>query len=364
MCWVSAPVYNLTISRTRAEANDTLWVEFEVPPKLKSKFIFRQGQHLTFVATINGTDTRRSYSICSAVGGPLAVAIKRVEGGAFSCHAHAEFRPGVQVRVLPPQGQFRSSLAPENDKDYLCIAAGGGITPVISIVQTILETEPASRVTLLYGNRRSQDVIFRERLLWLKNAHLARFQWLNIFSRETQAAPILSGRINNRKGAQLNRCLIDIAGYDEFFLCGPEAMMSEVARGLRAEGIEEAKIHYELFFTSAEDARKVLDKHRERARQFGGLTTEVCVRSGGREIVFELAADGENILDGALDAGLALPFSCKKGVCATCKARLVEGEVDMDIHHALAPEEVAQGYLLTCQAHPISKRVMVDFDVG
>ncbi len=357
-------MHELEIARTNVEANDTLYVELAVPPDLVDAFSFKQGQYLTFAAFIDDEEVRRSYSICSAVGGPLAVAIKRIEEGAFSCHAHQHFVEGATVRVAPPEGEFTSRLDAGQARDYLCIAAGSGITPVISIVQTVLETEPLSRVTLLYGNRRSQDIIFRDRLLWLKNAFMERLQWINIFSQEEQAAPILNGRINNRKGGELNRCLIDIAGYDEFFLCGPEAMISEVARGLRGEGIDESHIHYELFFASPEDAQQAIAKHQARARDYAGLTTEVKVRFSGREVGFELTADGENILDGAIGNGLDLPFSCKGGVCATCKARLVEGEVDMDLNHALSREEVEQGYVLTCQAHPISNKVLVDFDVS
>ncbi len=356
-------MHELTIANIQSEPNDTLYVELDVPEELESAFRFQQGQYLTFSAEIDGKEVRRSYSICSPVGGPLAVAIKRIDEGAFSSWAHAAFSPGGSVKVSAPEGNFTSTLDAGNEKDYLCIAAGSGITPIISIVQSVLEKEPNSRVTLLYGNRRSQDIIFRERLLWLKNAYLQRFQWINIFSREEQAAPILNGRINNRKGGELNQCLIDIRGFDEFFLCGPEAMISEVSRGLRGEGVVDENIHYELFFASAEDAQKAIEKHHQRAKQYAGLTTEVRVRHSGREVSFELTADGENILDGAIDAGLDLPYSCKGGVCATCKARVLEGEVDMDLNHALSAEEVAQGYVLTCQSHPISRDVLVDFDV-
>ena len=356
-------MHSLTIHQTREEPNNTLYVELDVPHELEETFKFKPGQYLTFEASINGSQIRRSYSICQPVGGPLAVAIKKIEGGAFSQHAHNSFVAGSQVQLMPPEGQFTSSLNPEQEKDYLCIAAGSGITPVISIVESILETEANSRVTLLYGNRRSADIIFRERLLWLKSRFLTRFQWINIFSQEEQAAPILNGRINNRKGGELNQHLIHIAGFDEFFLCGPEAMISEVSRGLRSEGIDESNIHYELFFASAEDAQKALEKHHQRAEQYAGLTTEVRVRSGGREVAFDLTADGENILDGAINNGLDLPFSCKGGVCATCKARVVEGKVDMDLNHALSKSEVEAGYILTCQSHPISNKVVVDFDV-
>jgi len=358
-----ASPHRLTVVNTHMEPNDTLYVELAVPQSLASVYEFTQGQYLTFAAEVDGKEVRRSYSICSSVGGPLAVAIKKIDGGAFSQYAHECFRAGTEVNVLPPDGQFNSPIDVAQEKDYLCIAAGSGITPVISIVKTVLETECNSRVTLLYGNRRSVDMIFREQLLWLKSKYMSRLQWINIFSQESQAAEILNGRINNRKGGELNRCLIDIRGYDEFFLCGPEAMISEVSRGLRGEGIEESHIHYELFFASAEDARAAIAKHHERARQYAGLSTEVRVRSGGREVVFALTADGENILDGAMNNGLDLPFSCKGGVCATCKAKVVEGRVDMDLNHALSPTEIEQGYVLTCQSHPISDTVVVDFDV-
>lgn len=353
----------LTIKETRKEANNTLHVIFDVPDDLSQRYVFKQGQYLTFSAEINGEEVRRSYSICSAVGESLAVAIKKIEDGAFSQYAHAQFRAGASVSVMPPDGQFFTELDQDASNRYLLIAAGSGITPIISIAKTVLEQEPASFVTLLYGNRRSADIIFREQLLWLKNRYLSRFQWINIFSQESQDAPILNGRINNRKGRELNERLINISGYDEFFLCGPEGMISDVSRGLRATGVDESNIHYELFFASAEDARTAIQKHQERADKYAGLETQVAVRFGGREVRFELTADGENILDGAAESGLELPFSCKGGVCATCKAKVLEGEVDMDLNHALTEEEVAAGFILTCQAHPISDNVVVDFDV-
>lgn len=353
----------LTISGIHHEANDTLHVVFEVPEAVKDRYVFKQGQYLTFSARIEGEEIRRSYSICSAVGEPLAVAIKKIDGGLFSEHAHRSFAVGDTVLALPPDGQFYSEIQPDKQRNYLLICAGSGITPIISIAKTVLAQEPHSRVTLLYGNRRSADIIFREQLLWLKNRHLERFQWINVFSREIQDAPILNGRINNQKGAELNKCLIDIVGYDEFFLCGPEGLISEVSRGLRSMGIDEARIHYELFFASAEDARVAIARHQERARKYAGLNTEVRVRYGGREVVFDLTADGENILDGATQSGLELPFSCKGGVCATCKARVLEGEVEMDLNHALSADEVADGFVLTCQSHPISDKVVVDFDI-
>ena len=218
-------------------------------------------------------------------------------------------------------------------------------------------------MTLIYGNRRSSAIMFKERLGFLKNRYLNRFNWINVLSREEQDAEVLYGRINNRKGAELqHKHLIDIASTDEFFLCGPESMISEVSRGLRAEGVAESRIHYELFYSSAEDARAVIEKHHARVLQYAGQVSEVTVRADGRSINFELSADGENILDAALSHGADLPFSCKGGVCATCKARLMEGRVDMDLNHALSGEDLESGLILTCQAHPVTAKVVVDFD--
>lgn len=355
--------HTLTVAEVRREANDGLYVRFDVPDASAERFRFIPGQYLTLVAHIDGEEVRRSYSICSAAGEDLAVGIKRIEGGRFSEHAHAEFAVGQTVQALEPAGSFCSTLHKDQARRYLLIAAGSGITPILSIAKSVLATEPDSFVTLLYGNRRAADVMFREALLWLKNRHMARFQWINLFSRERQEAPLLNGRIDNDKGAQLDGLLLDIGSYDEYFLCGPEAMISEVSRGLRNSGVDPAQIHYERFFASAADAQEAAARHTARAERYGGLMTTVAVRHSGREVHFALTADGENILDGAIANGLELPFSCKGGVCATCKARVLEGQVDMDLNHALSEQEVASGFVLTCQAHPISDSVVVDFDV-
>ena len=205
-------------------------------------------------------------------------------------------------------------------------------------------------------------MMFRHDLAFLKNAHMERFHWINIFSREQQEVDLLSGHIDNRKGGALNQRLINIRGYDEFFLCGPEAMISEVSRGLRGEGITEDNIHFELFAASAENARTAIERHHKRAQEYKDMVSEVSILADGREYSFELSTDGENILDAGLRNGVDLPFSCKGGVCATCKARLLEGEVDMDLNQALRPEEIEDGFILTCQSHPISKKIVVDFD--
>jgi ring-1,2-phenylacetyl-CoA epoxidase subunit PaaE len=353
----------LTVAAVEPETDNAIKVSFEVPADLRDTFNYQPGQYLTLEARIDGEPVRRSYSICSGVNDQaLQVAIKRVEGGVFSNFANDALRCGDSVQVMPPQGNFFTPLDRSRARNYLFIASGSGITPVVSNIKSILEEEPDSRVTLLYGNQRTNTIMFRETLSFLKNRYLERFLWVNILSREDQGSDVLNGRLNNRKGAELNQRLIDLKSYDEYFICGPESMISEVSRGLRGVGVAEENIHYELFASSAEDARAVVEKHHARARAYGGKTSQVTVVMDGRSSQFELTADGENVLDAGLNHGMDLPFSCKGGVCSTCKAKLVEGEVDMDINHGLQPEEIEAGFILTCQSHPISDKVVVDFD--
>lgn len=353
----------LTIRDIRNETDNAVCLTFDVPEQLAETFAFVQGQYLTLKSQIEGSEVRRSYSICSGVDdGTLRVAVKKIEGGVFSTFVNEKLGAGDVIEVMPPAGTFFTPLHENNEHNYLCIAAGSGITPVISIIKTILTREPRSRVILLYGNQRVATIMFKEELEAIKNQYMSRFQWINILSRERQDIEILNGRINNRKGGELIQHLLDLHSVDEFFLCGPEAMISEVSRGLRSEGIDESRIHYELFAASAEAAAARVARHHERALKMAGMVSQVTVNADGRQTRFELTADGQNILDGALDNGVDLPFACKGGVCATCKAKLQEGEVDMDINHALEADELAAGYILTCQSHPVSEQVVVDFD--
>jgi len=360
---VDAQFHPLMVAAVQPETDQAMRISFLVPGELRPSFRYRQGQYLTLQVGIEGKMVRRSYSICSSVrDDKLQVAVKRVQGGVFSNFANESLAVGSVVDVLAPQGGFHTSLDPAASKNYLFIASGSGITPVISNIKTILEEEPHSEVTLLLGNQRSSTIMFREALCFLKNRYMTRFHWVNIMSREDQGADILNGRLNNRKGAELNRRLIDLGSYDEHFICGPESMISEVSRGLRAFGIDDSHIHYELFSASAEKARAVMDRHQARARAYGGKRCQVTVVMDGRASRFELASDGENLLDAGLNHGIDLPYSCKDGVCSTCKARLLEGEVDMDASHGLENAERAAGYILTCQAHPLSDTVVVDYD--
>ncbi|MEQ8495814.1 MAG: 1,2-phenylacetyl-CoA epoxidase subunit PaaE [Gammaproteobacteria bacterium] len=353
----------LPVATVRRLTEDAVCVRFAVPDTLSDQFRFRQGQYLTLRRAIDGEEVRRSYSICSGIDdGTLEIAIKAVPGGRFSTFANEALAAGDVLEAMAPAGSFTSELDPHAARNYLCIAAGSGITPILSIVKSILATEPGSQVTLLFGNQRVASIMFREELDRLKNRYMARFQLIHVLSRENREVDILNGRIDNRKGAALCRNLLDLQSVDAFFLCGPEAMISEVSRGLRASGIDESRIHYELFGASADDAAEVVRRHHARAEKFAGRNARVTIRLDGRETTLDLAPDGENVLDAALDAGLDLPFACKGGACATCKARVTAGEVEMDLCHALDAAEVAAGYVLTCQAHPVSDEVTIDFD--
>jgi len=357
--------YPLTIADVHPETDGAVCVTFEVPAEHDEKFRFIQGQFLTLRAEIDGEEVRRSYSICSGVNdGHLRVGIKRVKDGVFSNYANDNFNKGDTVEVMPPQGSFNSELNPDNRKNYMCLAVGSGITPILSIVKSVLSLEPNSQVTLIYGNRRSNTVMFKEELSFLKNCYMDRFQWINIMSQEDQGADLLNGHIDNKKGYLLQKHkLIDIHNTDEAFICGPESMMSEVSRGFRIEGLNDSQIHYELFASSSEDSQARLKKAQQRIHEYGEeKTSKVTVRADGRAIQFDLATVGENILDAGMHNGMELPYSCKAGVCSTCKCKLVKGQVDMDISHGLEEHEIEAGYILSCQAHPISDEVVVDFD--
>jgi len=360
---VESEFHELTIKELYSETRDAVCVTLDVPESIRSRFQYKQGQYLTLRLTIDGDETRRSYSICSGVSDDvLKIAIKRIDGGRFSTYANTVLRIGDIIEAMPPEGDFYTELNPSNSKYYLFIAAGSGITPVLSNIKSTLAIEAASHVTLIYGNQYATSIMFRDELDRLKNRYMQRFQLTHVLSREQRDPAIFSGRIDKRKSIELCQNLLDLECVDEVFLCGPEAMISEVSRGLRGVGVDEMKIHYELFGASAVDAATSMAKHHARARKFGGKLCEVTIKADGREITLALPPDGENILDAALVAGLDLPFACKGGACATCKAKLLAGEVEMDVRHALDEEEVELGYVLTCQAHPVSDRVLIDFD--
>ena len=350
----------LKIKEVRKETPDCVSVLFDIPDDYRDDFIFEQGQNITIKKEIDGEEIRRSYSICSApFENELRVAIKKVDAGKFSSFANLVLKAGDVLEVLPPTGKFNTKLKPENKKQYLAFAAGSGITPVISIIKTTLQTEPGSSFTLVFGNRGRQSIIFFEELEGLKNKYLSRFNFINILSREKTDAPINFGRINDDKLTEL-KGLIDYKTIDEFFICGPEEMIFCVKDFLENLDIDKKKIHFELFTTPGQ---KKLTDDRKQMTESTGPKSRITVKLDGRSFDFELGFDNDSILDAALKQGADLPFACKGGVCCTCKARLLEGQVEMDVNWGLEQEEVEQGFILTCQSHPTTEKVVVDFDI-
>lgn len=349
----------LKVARVDRETRDAVAITFEVPLELADTFRFAPGQHLTLRTQIDGTEVRRSYSLCApAHEGRLRIAVKRNPGGLFSNWANDTLQPGATLDVLPPLGHFHLPLDAAQARHYLAFAAGSGITPVLSIIATTLSAEPQSRFTLVYGNRASATVMFREELAALKDIYLERFNLVHILSREAQDIPLFHGRIDRDKVAALLAHWIPVDDVDAVFVCGPEGMMQGVREALLAAGVPEARIRMERFATSV--ARQAHAPHT--APQPGHTQCEVTVVLDGMTRNFALDKATENILEAGLKAGIELPYSCKSGVCSTCRAKLVEGEVDMDANFALEDYEVARGFVLTCQSYPVTDAVTVDYD--
>jgi len=356
--------HQLTIADIRKETPDCVSIAFEVPDELKTAYQFKHGQNLTLRTVLNNEEVRRSYSICSCpTDNELRVAIKKAPYGRFSVWANNMLKKGDVVEVLPPTGTFFTELNPTHKKKYLAFAAGSGITPVISIIKTTLLTEPGSSFTLVYGNQNRNSIIFKEQLEALKNKFMNRLAIHFLLSREQTDAAIYSGRIDREKLSLLSQKLIDVTGMDDIFICGPEQMIFTVKDWLQEQGVEKKKVHFELFTTPGEKA-EVRSRKPETGKE--ETTTEksrITVRLDGIAFDFELPYNGETVLEAALQQGADLPFSCKGGVCSTCKAKLLEGRVHMDTNYALEQEEVDAGYILTCQSHPRTEKVVIDFDI-
>ncbi len=352
--------YNLRVRDIRRETADTVSVAFDVPDDLRDLFQFIPGQYLTLRTVIDGSDERRSYSICSAPHeNDLRVAIKKVEGGVFSTFANEQLRVGDELRVMPPQGRFHTELAPANRNLYVAFAAGSGITPVISILKSVLHLEPNSRFLLFFGNRGFDQIIFREQLEDLKNRFPERLAVYHVLSRESIGADLFNGRLDGEKCRAYGRLLFAPGEVDAFFLCGPEDMIFDIKASLETLGADPKHIHYELFTTPGmpkKTASAGAGAHKD------AFEASVVVIQDGMQFDFRLPSDGSTLLDAAMRAGADLPFSCKGGVCSTCKAKVLEGEVAMEVCYGLEPDEVAAGFVLTCQSHPKSKKLVVSFD--
>lgn len=349
----------LRVRELRRETADTVSIAFEVPDDLREAFRFVQGQYLTLRTMLGGEEVRRSYSICTGTHeGDLRVAVKKVDGGLFSTWANEVLRTGDVLEVMPPQGRFFAPLDPANRRTYVAFAAGSGITPVLSILKTTLATEPMSRFVLFYGNRGFDQIIFREELELLKNRCPDRLAVHHVLSRESLGSPLFYGRLDGEKCRQFGRFFFQPEEVDAYFLCGPEEMIFSVKDCLMEMGADSKKVHFELFTTDG--AKKKAAARAAAPRD--SFDASVTLIQDGTRFDFLLPSDGSTLLDAAMRAGADLPYSCKGGVCSTCKAKVLEGKVEMDINYGLEPDEVAAGYVLTCQSHPKTQRLVVSFD--
>jgi ring-1,2-phenylacetyl-CoA epoxidase subunit PaaE len=350
--------HRLAINDLRRETPDAVSLTFAIPKELAEDYAFAPGQYLTLRATMDGEEVRRSYSICSGPeDGELRIAVKKVDGGAFSSWAADELKKGDELEVMTPTGRFGVALAPEEARTYVGFVAGSGITPVLSIVKGILSREPKSRFFLFYGNRSTDTVLFREALEELKDRFLEQLGLFYVISGEEQDLPILHGRLDGGKVNILLRSLVPAEKVDHVFICGPIGMSDEIEATCRDLGITEDRIHVERFVSGlgGKPRPKAVIPPSAPPKAFASL----IIDGKRREVP---VAEGEAILDAALRAGVDLPFACKGGMCSTCRAKLIDGRAEMDVNYSLEPWELKAGFILTCQAKPVSAKVVVDYD--
>ena len=349
--------HTLEVSDLRRETADAVSIAFAIPPDLAQDYTFHPGQYLTLRTTIAGEDLRRSYSICSGPDdGELRIAVKRVEGGAFSTWANQALAPGHTVDVMTPTGRFGPSYEPGLARTHVGIAAGSGITPILSIARGILAREPLSHVFLFYGNQSLRSMLFREALEELKDHYLGRLSVFHVLSQEEQDIPALNGRIDADRCRLLLRHIVPAATIDQMFLCGPTGMLDAVEPVLAELGIAADRIHVERFVSAGGGIPRPPPPRTDAPSRH---TASMIVDGNRRDVP---VADGETVLDAALRAGMDLPFACKGGMCSTCRARVTEGAVQMTVNYSLEPWETQAGFVLTCQAHPTTPRVVIDYD--
>ncbi len=349
--------HKLTVTGITKTIRDAVAVT--LTPEDGADFSFAAGQHLTFRRDFDGVELRRNYSICTAPSeGVLKIGIKRVEGGVFSSWANADLKVGDVLEAMPPSGRFTVKTDPDAAKNYLGFAGGSGITPVLSILKTVLEEEPKSQFTLVYANRAVNTIMFREELEDLKNLYMGRLTVIHVLETDAQEIDLFTGRVDEEKCALLFKHWIDIASVDMALMCGPQPMMEGITRALKDHGLRDDQIHFELFKSDqpgrAPRPAQVVNGH--------AVLTKAQVTLDGATQSFEVP-EGMSILEAAVENNLDAPFACKAGVCSTCRAKLIEGEVDMVANHALEDYEVEAGYVLTCQCYPLSEKVVVDYDL-
>lgn len=354
--------HDLKVAAIARETPDAVAIAFEIPDALKETFAFRPGQYLTLAADIDGQEARRSYSICSAPGeATLRVGVKRVADGRFSGFVNEMLAVGDTIRVMPPEGRF-TSLAGERH-DYLLIAAGSGITPMLSIAKTVLGHEPDSTITLVYGNRSTDTIMFREELEDLKDRHMRRFSLVHLLSREAQDVELLNGRIDGARIAELaRRGLIDPLAADGVFLCGPGEMIEDVSAALGELGVEDDRVRFERF-TPSGDAPKPRPRS-ARALEAAEAGVQIEVVLDGVRRAFPMGEADATVLDAAHRAGLEIPYSCAGGMCCTCRCHVAEGEAEMAVNYSLQLWEIEAGFTLACQTRPTTKKLVLDFDAA
>lgn len=347
----------LKVADIRQETDDCVSVALQIPAELQEQFRFSAGQYLTFRVNLWGQEIRRAYSICSS---PLdrewRVAVKKVPGGLFSTFANEQLKVGDSIDVMPPMGRFGQQIEGQDAQTYLAFAAGSGITPILSIIKTVLATQPQSQFILLYGNQNRHSILFKAELEALKNRYMGRFSIYHILSREMVDASLFHGRIDAEKCHSFFQKLIPLDKIDQTFICGPEDMIHTVKQSLIEAHLDPQKIHFELFGVKNQTTKPVP------INGIKGPLSKVKIRLDGSTFEIPVAYDGESVLDVALRNGADLPFACKGGVCCTCRAKVLSGNVKMQVNYALEADEVAAGYVLTCQSHPCSEQVTLDFD--
>ncbi|SFE17819.1 ring-1,2-phenylacetyl-CoA epoxidase subunit PaaE [Sulfitobacter brevis] len=348
--------YPLTVTDIHYTIRDA--VVLTLKPENADAFTFTQGQYLTFKQDFDGTELRRNYSICTGLDdGEIKVGIKRVDGGAFSTFANTDLKVGDTLHAMPPQGKFFTPIDPDTAKNYLGFAGGSGVTPVLSILKTVLKREPQSTFTLVYANRAVNTIMFREELEDLKNRHMGRLTIIHMLE-SGQDIDLFTGRVDQDKCEALFKQWIDVTAIDTAFICGPEPMMLAIAESLKSHGLEPDQIKFELF---SESQQGRLAKQEMAKRAEGQKGTEITVIIEGAQRTFEMTK-GQSVLEAALANGQEAPFACKAGVCSTCMGKVLEGEVEMLSNHALEDYEVERGYVLTCQSYPLTDRLVIDYD--
>jgi ring-1,2-phenylacetyl-CoA epoxidase subunit PaaE len=357
---INAGFHKLKIAEVRRETSDAVSIRFEIPEHLKQAFAFKAGQHLTLRAELDGEDVRRNYSVCVAPSeNEMRIAIKQMTPGKFSAWANANLHAGNEVEVLPPMGRFVIQDAPRESAYYVALAGGSGITPVISIVKTVLETQAAARFVLLYGNRNAASMMFLEELAGLKNRYMDRLELYHFLEDEAEEVELFNGRLDREKCEAVFDSLIDVKSADAFFICGPGPMMDAAEAALLARNVPPEKILIERFTSSALSAEQLAQRE---ALQQKAAGTELMVTLDGRRSRIAFDPTKGSILDCVQAAGMPAPYACKGGVCTTCRAKILEGQVTMTKNYGLTEQEVAAGYVLTCQSVPASDHVVLSYD--